>query len=154
MFLVSDTSQNREKRIRSFLTKDDCAIAVLLAAAHFEWSVSRAILALGTKPNKELHTILAFCHGLEKYKDIWAQEVVPRRNIGRLPTVIKEWATFKKAFKLRHSLIHGRNSCSLAYAEPRVFSILQASCDIHQVCDDEGVNLHARLKVRRKPQVT
>ena len=150
MFLVSDAPENREKRIRSFLTKDDCAIAVLLAAAHFEWSVSRAILALGTKPNKELRTILASCYGLERYKDLWAQEVVPGRNIGRLPVVIKEWATFKKAFDLRHSLIHGRNSCSLAYAEPRVISILQASHNVHHACAIEGVDLHIRLKVRRK----
>lgn len=150
MFLVSDASENREERIRSFLTKDDCAIAVLLAAAHFEWSVSRAILALGTKPNKELRTILASCYGLERYKGLWAQEVVLGRNIGRLPTVIKEWATFKKAFDLRHSLIHGRNSCSLAYAEPRVISILQASRDVHHACAVEGVDLHVRLKVRRK----
>lgn len=152
MFLVSDKTENREKRIRNFLTKDDCAIAVLLAAAHFEWSVSRAILALGTKPNKELRTILVNCYGIDKYKDLWAQEVVPGRKIGRLPVVIKEWATFKKAFNLRHSLIHGRDSCSLAYAEPRVISILQASCDVHHACAVEGIDLHVRLKVRRKPR--
>lgn len=152
MFLVSDKTENREKRIRNFLTKDDCAIAVLLAAAHFEWSVSRAILALGTNPNKELRTILVDCYGIDKYKDLWAQEVVPGRKIGRLPVVIKEWATFKKAFNLRHSLIHGRDSCSLAYAEPRVISILDASRNVHHACAVEGIDLHVRLKVRRKPR--
>lgn len=88
MFLVSDATAGREQRVRSFLTNEDCAIAVLLSAAHFEWTVSRGILALGTMPTAELRHLVGSCHGLDKYKDLWATEVTPGRRVGRLPAVI------------------------------------------------------------------
>lgn len=150
MFLVSDVTVSREKKIRSLLTKDDCAIAVLLSAAHFEWTISRGILALGTLPNKELRKEVGRCHGLDSYKNLWAKEVIPGRNIGRLPAIIQGWAVFKEHFNLRHMLIHGRQSCSLNYAEPRVNSILKAASDVSAACAQQGIDLHQRLKVRRK----
>jgi hypothetical protein len=52
MFLVKDNINYRQTKIRSFLSNEP-AIAVILAAADFEWSVRRAIRALGThKPNE------------------------------------------------------------------------------------------------------
>lgn len=149
MFYVNDTTDNRETRISEFLTETDCAIAVLLAAAHFEWSISRAILALGTRPNRELRVILARCFGLDRYRDLWAQEVASQGKIGRLPVVIPNWPTFRESFNLRHTLIHGRMTCSLSYAKPKVASILQASRNVHDVCQENGINLYQRLPVRR-----
>lgn len=153
MFLVCDATAGREERIRNFLTKSDCAIAVLLSAAHFEWTLSRGILALGTTPTARLRTIVGSCHGLDKYKDLWASEVSPGRSVGRLPAVIQNWATFKDHFKLRHMLIHGRESCSLDYVRPRVNSILSAASDVFAACKNEGVDLHAKLKTRRKARL-
>lgn len=152
MFLVGDSSSGREKRIRGFLTKDDCAISVLLAAAHFEWTVSRGILALGTTPTARLRKTVGLCHGLDKYSELWACEIPAGQSVGRLPSVIQDWAVFKDHFKLRHMLIHGRESCSLDYARPRVNSILRAASDIFTVCERQGIDLHSRLKSRRKPR--
>ena len=53
MFLINDTMEERHQTIRSFLSSDPM-IAVILAAADFEWTVRRAILALGTLPTKEI----------------------------------------------------------------------------------------------------
>lgn len=154
MFLVHDTNEAVKERILGFLNKNDCAIAVLLSAAHFEWTVSRAILALGVTPTARLRRQVGSCHGLDKYKDLWAAEVLPGRDVGRLPIVVREWSIFREHFKLRHLLIHGRESCSLSHAEPRVNSILAASADVNQACASQGVNLHSRLKTRRKPRQT
>lgn len=152
MFRVRDTTYSIEKRIRAFLNDEDCGIAVLLSATAFEWSISRAILSLGTTPTAQLRKKLALCHGLDAYKDLWATEVVPGRTVGRLPAVIQNWATFKKHFKLRHFLIHGRKSCTRSYSEPRVESILLATSHVRAACSAEGVDLHERLRARRKPR--
>lgn len=154
MFLVSDDPGAREQRIRGFLTKQDCAIAVLLSAAHFEWIVSRAILALGKTPTRELRIAMAKCHGLDRYKEYWVDEVVPGRDIKRLPAVVGAWDRFSKAFELRHKLIHGRESCSLDYARPRVEVILKAADDVMAACKSEGKNLYARLAIRRNVRAT
>lgn len=50
MFFVGDGYKLREKRIREFL-RSDPALAVLLAAAHFEWTVCRAVLFMSNTPN-------------------------------------------------------------------------------------------------------
>src|SRR5947209_7425665 len=70
MFFVDDSREGREARIASFLIDADAAIAVLLAAAHFEWVTGRAIMALGNSPNKLLRPKLLNCHGPDKYKDL------------------------------------------------------------------------------------
>ena len=72
------------------------------------------------KEERRLRDFVGTCHGLDRYKDLWASEVVPDRAVGRLPNVISQWSIFKEHFKLRHMLIHGRESCSLRYAEPRL----------------------------------
>jgi hypothetical protein len=47
MFHVKGTAEDRSNRIRSFLTSDlDAPIAVIVAVAHWEWTVTRTILLL------------------------------------------------------------------------------------------------------------
>jgi len=51
MFLVKDDPTEREKKILGFVPNEP-AIAVILAAVHFEWTVRRAIIALCGKNSK------------------------------------------------------------------------------------------------------
>lgn len=153
MFLVDDNLEARETRIRSFLTATDAPIAVLLAAAHFEWTTRRAILALGASPNKTIRLRFKHDHGLETYKEIWRDEVMPFRSVPGLAMVIRNWAVFMKAFKLRHVLIHGRGSCGLEYARPCVEEMLKAARAVIAVCESLECNLFERLKVRRKQRL-
>jgi hypothetical protein len=64
LFLVKDASTDREERIKR-LSTEDAALAELLGVIHVEWTVRRAIIALGTSPNVEIRTALEQCHGLE-----------------------------------------------------------------------------------------
>ena len=153
MFLVRDNFESRKKRILSFITDNDAPIAVFLAAANFEWTVGRAIMALGNSPNSILRPKLQGCSGLARYKDLWKDEVTPKRHVAPLPEEIRNWASFKDAFDLRHLLIHGRESCSKGYAEPRVKRMLDAASDVFAVCNREGVCLNDKLKVRLKPRI-
>src|SRR2546427_7419394 len=107
MFIVTDTLENRHRKIRSFVLREP-VIAILLAAVDFEWTVRRAILALGTNSNRFIRDqVLNRCHGAEEYKRAWKDEVV--LQLGKsLPEVVGNWEFLKKeAFPLRHQVVHG-----------------------------------------------
>lgn len=78
---------------------------------------------------------------------------MPGRRVPGLAMAIKKWNVFRKAFKLRNVLIHGRGSCGFEYAYPCVEEILQAASTVIDICKAEGVNVFERLKVRRKPRL-
>jgi hypothetical protein len=147
MFLVQDSSQSRENRIKRFLDEDP-TLSALLAVIHFEWTAKRAIIALGTSPNVVIRSRFRACTGLERYKDLWKDEVFPK--IGkRLPEVIENWQGLGRSFSLRHRLVHGVSSCGSEYAMVRANWAIDAANDIRAVCDERKVNLDLRLPVRR-----
>lgn len=147
MFLVQDSSESREARIKSFLAEDP-SLSALLAIIHFEWTVRRAIIALGTSPNVMVRAELKNCHGLDRYKDVWKAEV--SLNVHKsLPEVVKNWEGLRRAFRLRHRLVHGAASCGTEYASERVNWAIEATNDIRAVCDAHGIKLDSRLPIRR-----
>lgn len=148
MFLVSDTSVAREARIRSFLAEDP-SLAALLAVVNVEWTLRRAIVALGTSPNVVVREQLRQCHGHEKYRDVWRDEVKPRTGLG-LPQVLSHWDGLKRAFKVRHVLVHGVRAVSYNFAADRAEWALTAAYDIRGFCAIHHVDLDARLPIRRK----
>ncbi len=148
MFLVRDSSLSREKRIKQFLAEDP-SLSALLAVIHFEWTVRRAIIALGTSPNVVVRTKLKNCHGLDRYRDIWRDEVFTKVQL-RLPEVVKNWNGLARAFRLRHRLVHGAiSSCGTKYANERVHWAINATNDVRKICIDNGINLDIRLPIRR-----
>ena len=150
MFLVQDSSLSREERIKHFLV-EDASVSVLLSIIHFEWTVRRAIIALGTSPNVLVRGKLAKCHGLDKYKDVWRDEVFlnEQRQVDRLSEVVKNWESLGRVFRLRHRLVHGVTSCSIDYARERVYWALDATNDVRAVCVQNDINLDVRLPVRK-----
>jgi len=152
-FLVDDTQPDRHDRIRLFLANRENVIAVLLAAADFEWTVRRAILALGTSPNADIRSkVLSRCSGLEKYKEAWTREVKQQRG-KCLKEVVSNWDEFKEAYKLRHTLVHGvAGTTGRDYAEVRINRILAASAAVCAYSLDQGIDLYSRLPVRQRPR--
>ena len=150
-FMVGDSQQARHSRIRGFLSAEEPVIAVILAAADFEWTIRRAILALGRSPNADIRSgVLARCSGLGRYRDAWRDEVTPRFGKS-LPEVIAAWDSFNKAFELRHRLVHGvAGTTGLSYAKERVDTVLQASTDVAAFGAANAVDLFARLPVRKR----
>jgi hypothetical protein len=110
MFLVSDSVEDRRKKIIFFLDNGEISIAVLLAAANFEWTLRRSIIGLGTSKTSAFNQkngVFYGCHGFKDYKRVWKTEVTQNVNID-LADVVPEWKYFKEeAFALRHRLIHG-----------------------------------------------
>jgi hypothetical protein len=148
MFLVKDSSSSREEEIRQILAKDP-PLASLLAVIHFEWTIRRAIIALGKSPNVEVRDKLKYCHGCDKYKDVWKDEVFPKTQLC-LPQAVKDWQGLVRAFKLRHRLVHGTASCGFDYAKERVDWAINAAVDVRSICADREINLDLRLPVRRR----
>ena len=150
MFLVQDSSLSREERIKYYLI-EDASVSVLLSVIHFEWTVRRAIIALGISPNVVVRERLSKCHGLDKYKEVWRDEVFlnEQRQVDRLSEVVKNWECLGRAFRLRHRLVHGVASCGTDYARERVHWALDATRDVRTVCIENDINLDARLPVRR-----
>ena len=150
-FFVGDTQEQRHEKISALLAGGEPVMATLLAAADFEWTVRRAIIAFGESPNKVIQNeVLAECSGLDRYKRAWKAEVKKRMGVG-LPELIADWAALKEAFLLRHRLIHGTiGSTGMAYAERRIATMLEASQAVGNWASDNHINLFEKLPVRKK----
>lgn len=157
MFFVSDNQELRHNRIRAFLTDDSATVAVILAAIDFEWSVRRAILALGTSPTKHIRevTFARFHGGYSDYCDAWKDEV--RCWLGQsLAQVIPHWSRLvnKKdgAVRLRGKIVHGSQvPVSADFAKARVDDWLVASALLEGLANKHNTSLYKRI-VRITPR--
>lgn len=158
MFFVSDTQQDRHKMIRAFLSPETAAIAVLLAAVDFEWSIRRAVLALGGSTTKHIQqSVLGRkdVSGPKGYKDAWNAEVVSYLTIG-IDQAIPHWGRLidpdRGSFRLRNQIAHGiRGSVSLELATAKVDDFLLASQCLAKLAETQNTSLFRRI-VRRKPR--
>lgn len=66
MFHVNDSISERQAQIRSLAPR----VGIFLAAADFEWTLRRAILALGQCPTTSIRKELRGVAGLKKYGKI------------------------------------------------------------------------------------
>jgi len=149
MFLAGERPEIREKKIRGFLQKEP-GVAVLLAAAQFEWTLGRTLLFLGRDSNAALRERLAVTYGLEHYKKLWKEELSPRQGYSSLPDVVRNWERVRDAYRWRGLLIHGRDRCTANMALPEVEALLQAATYVRQYCESQGIEFTARLPVRTK----
>ena len=157
MFFISDSQASRHDHIRSFLNDESATIAVILAAIDFEWSIRRAILALGTSATKQIREVVfADLHGGYKdYADVWKREVA--NWLGQsLSAVIPHWSRLasKKdgAVRLRGQIVHGAQVAVWAnVARPHVDDWLSASVLLEGLAQKNQTSLYKRI-VRRKPR--
>jgi hypothetical protein len=149
-FKVEDRFDHREKTIQAILEGGLVGLAVISAAADLEWTLRRAIIALGISPNKDLRAKLEKTSGLRKYANLWSKEVVPRQ--GRtLESLIAQWDSFVDVtYQLRHKLVHGAiSNTSRDFAKPRVDEILLTTKRVVDFSETCGVDLYKRLPIRR-----
>lgn len=149
MFLVSHSLEWRARVVRDFLDKH-ASVALVVAAAYFEWTLCRALVALSRRPNKELREALGSVYGLQKYKDFWWAEQQDQPSSRRLPEVVADWDAVTRAFDARNRLVHGRDRFTRNLASPHVETLLGAVRGIHKYAESRGVDLGQRLRVRKK----
>jgi len=159
MFFVNDNYEQRMQMISRFVNEKDICIAIILATIDFEWTIRRAIIALGYEPNKTIRKELESCHGLDAYKKAWKKHVsdnkkLTEKNVEKqsllLSTLIPEWDAFKDAFKLRHKIVHGvQGSTGIEYGKDKCQLIMNATKAIIDFATVNDINLYNRLPVRR-----
>lgn len=149
-FKVEDRFDHREKAVHAMLEGDHPDLAVISAAADLEWTLRRAIIALGISPNQALRAKLEKTSGLRKYAILWSKEVLPRQG-QTLERVIDQWDMFVDVtYQLRHKLVHGAiANTSRDFAKPCVDEILAATKRVVDFSASCGVDLYKRLPVRR-----
>lgn len=149
-FTLQDSFAVREKYIFDMLEGGHPGIAVITAAANLEWTLRRAIVALGISPNKDLQQKLERTSGLRKYAALWKKEVSVRHG-QELDALIDDWDNFvDSTYQLRHKLVHGALAKTTRdYAKPRVDEILHATSKVLGFASSCGVDLQKRLPVRR-----
>lgn len=155
MFLVSDSQQSRHDLIKSFLKDDSATIAVILAAIDFEWTIRRAILALGCSPTKHIRLVVLGKQkgGPDAYKKAWNDE--PFKFLGkRIDEAIPHWSRLTDpvlgALRLRNQIVHGvRGSVSVQLATDKVRDFLKASRCLEKLAQENNTSLYRKI-VRRK----
>jgi hypothetical protein len=147
MFTYKESIETRRAKIEAFLTKEHTAVAVIMAVANFEWTLRRAILALGKKPTAALRKEIEKTSNLDRYKDLWAENVI--KGVQGLPAIISGWAELRSSYTLRHELVHGnKGTTGLGYARKRVNAFLVASEDLNEYVISKGAVIYG-IKIRR-----
>jgi len=147
MFTYKETIEARRAKIEAFLTKEHSAVAVIMAAANFEWTLRRAILALGKKPTAILRKEIEKTSNLDRYKDLWVEKVI--KGVQGLPAIITGWAELRTSYMLRHELVHGnKGTTGLGYARNRVEALLDASEVLNKYVISKGAGIYG-IRIRR-----
>lgn len=149
MFLSSDRVTHREQKIRQFLVSDP-SVALVLGAVNFEWTVCRAILFLSHTANATLREKMRDYYSLDKYKQLWNEEVVASNAALPLPKVVRNWSKVRDAFRARNLLVHGKDRYTRNMATPHVDALLEGVRFVESYCEDRGNPLYERMPVRRR----
>lgn len=147
-FLVSDKQVARHDKIREYLTPEDGAIAIILAAIDLEWTIRRAIDA-GTDDAATDTTDGKRVSGLTAYKKAWSK-TFKGTAVPALNDIITDWDALEEAYQLRHDLVHGRvGTGSGSYLKARVECLLAASVAVAKHGAEHGFDPYRRLRKRR-----
>jgi len=125
-------------------------VALVVAAVYFEWTLSRAIVGLSRRPNKEVRQDLERVRGFDAYKDVWRRETGHLHDAKTLPQVVRDWHGVRTAFEARNVIVHGRDRYTRNMALPKVDSLLAGVSDVCAYCLSHGLDVNARLPQRRQ----
>lgn len=149
MFLASDQVTHREQKIRRFLASDP-SLALVLAAVNFEWTVCRAVLFVSQTANTALRQKMRDYYSLDKYKQLWKEEVADPRATVSLPELVRNWSKVREAFYARNVLVHGKDRYTRNMAIRHIDALLEGVRFIESYCEDRGSPLYERMPVRRR----
>jgi len=153
IFLVRDGLVNRHNMIRT-IYRDNVALGIQIAHANYEWTMHRAILALGRRFQVKPR-LLQVEKGLslKQYTRIWDGLFVKPDDklslrIKPLMDIIKDWENFsKKGFILRHVVAKThKDEVAAGYREENLEILLSATEDLYKYLKSMGIDLFARMR--------
>ena len=150
-FRVADDVGQRVQAINEFLSDGQQMVAVVVAAADFERTLRRLIIALGNAPTADVRQALERQYfSIGKYPAAWRRFVEPTH--GPLGQVLN-YAGVKKAFALRNRIVHGaQGTAGPDFCRKRIDTITAATRELTVFAAKRGVDLTERLRVRRRPR--
>jgi len=148
MFLVNDSHARRADQVRSWLARFP-SVAVIVSAVYFEWTVSRALLALSRRPNRDVRKSLESVYGSKRCQQFWNRELGHLPSALPLERVVQNWDAVEQAFKSRNALVHGKERYTRNMARPVVDTLLGATTDVFRYAKKHGVDLNERLPIRK-----
>ena len=161
MFYVRDSYQGRRAKILQFRNDQAICIAIILAAADFEWTIRRIILSLSIIPNKvvrEDKKYLGNCSGPGGYKMVWNHLISKNSKLNnpsdsedfRLESLVQDWQSFREKYEFRHGIVHGFKA-NLKYDEGCIAldTILQATDNIYNFSKANGYDVYTKVKITR-----
>ena len=155
-----DTSEARRKKVDAVFAVSPMA-GFLLASVNLEWTLRRAILALGMDPTKQIRAAFKKAHGIKKYKEVWKKQVSrPFGRPGLYELVEKKsrarkfsWQDVLDGFEQRNVIVHG---CSCTQGEERLRRFTDVFVDMAEILVEfvaaNGKNVFATIR-RNKPAV-
>lgn len=161
-----DTPEKRREKVDTVFAISPMA-GFLLSMVNFEWTLRRAILALGWNSTKNIREALAETHGDEKYKELWKEHVCTHctERRPRLPALIREksatdgrgkpidWSEIVRAFNVRHMIVHGCScTAGVAFLREKTDILLRASEVIVRFVAGNGGDIF-RIIRRIKPRL-
>jgi len=131
------------------------ALGIQIAHANYEWTMYRAIVALGRKMQVKPR-LLQLDKGLslKQYARIWDGLFVKpddKQSVKPLMKIIKEWESFcKKGFILRHVVAKThKGHVAAGYRDENLEILLSATEDVYKYLKSLGVDLYARMQPPR-----
>lgn len=152
MFLVTCTLQQRREKIIGFVESGDPAIALVLAAADFERTLRRSIIALATAPTADVRLQLERKYNtISKYGMAWNRFVEPTGK----PSFVEVFPNFdnvRRAFQTRNELVHGQHGTTgINRAREQVFVVIDATRVVTELSLKYHVDLVKKITTRRRP---
>jgi hypothetical protein len=160
LFSVAYGFESREKFILN-MEDEDPTIAVILAAAHFEWTLKRTILMFGKTNTDELREKLAntwsFTNKKSNLRKIWHEEIgVNYKNASMkqvmdgFDRIMERSGDLKKpnASDIRGQIIHGNGTVSIKWATRATDEFIWAARHLYAFSIRNGRRLDKRMVTR------
>lgn len=155
MFRFDTDVDARRQAILTLLASGQAAVGIVVAAADFERTVRRAIIALGREPTSVLRQQLTTMdYGtIKKYPHAWRTFVTTHKE-STLPIIVRRWNLVLEAFDVRNGLLHGETgTVGLNFAREHTQVILEGTSDVDSFVRAHDVLLTKKLSARRKPRL-
>lgn len=153
MFSYCVSIEERIGKLQRLISEGDHCIALVVAAADFERTMRRAIVALSIEPTAEVRErIEKKFNTIGKYQQAWTRFVEPALALP-LSDALPEFDNVRRAFQARNKLIHGQQGgAKVAYVMARLDVIIAGTTKLTALSLAHGVDLTLRIKVRQRPR--